>query len=367
MGLTDPIIMTEGESEWQPGAPPAPGRRSSAVPTAARIILSPTSAVPSVTASRHPRAASRTTRPPKAGAPAASAWSPTPGEAATAEEAGGLCASWARWCPWGLSWRLSGLSSRWSAPSSTGAAAELRPALQPARHLQFRGSHRLPDSSASPAPTGGVEPTRSPEPSGTIPASQTATSFTLNRKDFTLSQAGDVWNLGPAFLPAGSTGTLTWNSSKPEVATVSDSGIVTAVAPGVATITATMAGGYTQECIVRCTWTGASSGGSGSAAATLTPSHSDVTLYKAGESFRFRVSGHRQHAGVEYLQFRGGLGGRQRHRHRREQGHLATSPPPWTGRPLPASSGVISDASVSGRAFGPVLFCCRCNLARKRL
>ena len=148
-----------------------------------------------------------------------------------------------------------------------------------------------PDSSASPAPTGGVEPTRSPEPSGTIPASQTATSFTLNRKDFTLSQAGDVWNLGPAFLPAGSTGTLTWNSSKPEVATVSDSGIVTAVAPGVATITATMAGGYTQECIVRCTWTGASSGGSGSAAATLTPSHSDVTLYKAGESFRFRVSG----------------------------------------------------------------------------
>lgn len=148
-----------------------------------------------------------------------------------------------------------------------------------------------PDSSASPAPTGGVELTRSPEPSGTIPASQTATSFTLNRKDFTLSQAGDVWNLGPAFLPAGSTGTLTWNSSKPEVATVSDSGIVTAVAPGVATITATMAGGYTQECIVRCTWTGASSGGSGSAAATLTPSHSDVTLYKAGESFRFRVSG----------------------------------------------------------------------------
>lgn len=148
-----------------------------------------------------------------------------------------------------------------------------------------------PDSSANPAPTGGVEPTRSPEPSGTIPASQTATSFTLNRKDFTLSQAGDVWNLGPAFLPAGSTGTLTWNSSKPEVATVSDSGIVTAVAPGVATITATMAGGYTQECIVRCTWTGASSGGSGSAAATLTPSHSDVTLYKAGESFRFRVSG----------------------------------------------------------------------------
>ena len=144
-----------------------------------------------------------------------------------------------------------------------------------------------PDSSASPAPTGGVEPTRSPEPSGTIPASQTATSFTLNRKDFTLSQAGDVWNLGPAFLPAGSTG----NSSKPEVATVSDSGIVTAVAPGVATITATMAGGYTQECIVRCTWTGASSGGSGSAAATLTPSHSDVTLCKAGESFRFRVSG----------------------------------------------------------------------------
>lgn len=132
-----------------------------------------------------------------------------------------------------------------------------------------------PDSSASPAPTGGVEPTRSPEPSGTIPASQTATSFTLNRKDFTLSQAGDVWNLGPAFLPAGSTGTLTWSSSKPEVATVSDSGIVTAVAPGVTTITATMAGGYSQSCLVRNNVT---SSGSAAAEPSADPGTSPSSL-----------------------------------------------------------------------------------------
>ena len=84
---------------------------------------------------------------------------------------------------------------------------------------------------------------------------------------------------------------VAFTSSDDAIATVDETGKVTAVSGGVATITATMAGGYTQECIVRCTWTGASSGGSGSAAATLTPSHSDVTLYKAGESFRFRVSG----------------------------------------------------------------------------
>ena len=81
-------------------------------------------------------------------------------------------------------------------------------------------------------------------------AGHTAASLGRIRKNVAWSRAGDVGRGGLRFVPAGSTGTLTWSSSKPEVATVSDSGIVTAVAPGVTTITATMAGRYTERQIV---------------------------------------------------------------------------------------------------------------------
>ena len=151
-----------------------------------------------------------------------------------------------------------------------------------------------PDASPSETePAGESTPPVAETPGDTIPEGQTATGFTLSKSEFTLS---DKWpnpiTLTVTFIPDGSAGKITWSSSDPEVVSVDENGKVShGSKQGSATITATMAGGYTQECIVRCTWTGASSGGSGSAAATLTPSHSDVTLYKAGESFRFRVSG----------------------------------------------------------------------------
>lgn len=149
-----------------------------------------------------------------------------------------------------------------------------------------------PSPSADPAPSGTGTPAPSVSPSPSIPAEQTATSFTINREDFSMNAAGEVWNLGPAFLPAGSHGILTWSSSAPEVATISDAGIVTAVSPGTTTVTATMAGGYTQECIVRCSWTGGTSSPGGTlAGGTLSASHSDVTLDRSGESFRMSISG----------------------------------------------------------------------------
>lgn len=167
-----------------------------------------------------------------------------------------------------------------------GSTLNPTPSLSPSASTSISPT---PSADPSPSGTGSPEPSVSPSPS--IPAEQTATSFTLNRQDFSMQTAGEVWNLGPAFLPAGSHGVLTWSSSAPEVATVSDTGIVTAVSPGTTTVTATMAGGYTQECIVRCNWTGGSSTGGDISTGSLSASHSDVTLYRSGESFRMRISG----------------------------------------------------------------------------
>lgn len=49
---------------------------------------------------------------------------------------------------------------------------------------------------------------------------------------------GDTTNITATLAPAGATDTVTWESSDPEVATVSASGVVTGVAAGTATITA---------------------------------------------------------------------------------------------------------------------------------
>ncbi|WP_353622165.1 Ig-like domain-containing protein [Citrobacter sp. CK205] len=49
---------------------------------------------------------------------------------------------------------------------------------------------------------------------------------------------GDTTSLTATPAPAGATDTVTWESSDPEVATVSASGVVTGVAAGTATITA---------------------------------------------------------------------------------------------------------------------------------
>ena len=90
-------------------------------------------------------------------------------------------------------------------------------------------------------------------------------TLSLNRADFTLFTAGSTFQLKAS--PAG--GSLTWTSSDESVATVSDNGTVTAVAPGTAIITVTdSATGLTGRCIVRCNWEeqtdNGSSSGSGS-------------------------------------------------------------------------------------------------------
>ena len=128
-----------------------------------------------------------------------------------------------------------------------------------------------PITSQSPAPSESPNVTDAPpvssedpqpEPSGgDIPADQTATGFTLSHTDFSFSkQYPAPITIKVTFFPAGSTGTITWTSSDPDVAAVDANGKVThGTKAGTTTITATMAGGAKQTCTVRSTIEGGTS------------------------------------------------------------------------------------------------------------
>ena len=115
------------------------------------------------------------------------------------------------------------------------------------------GSASLPDEGdASSEGDGSASASGSqsqPDEGGEAQGSQ----FALNRTDFTLFSAGSTWQLKVSGDPTG--GTRTWTSSDESVATVSDNGTVTAVAPGTATVTVTDSkSGQTASCTVRCNW-----------------------------------------------------------------------------------------------------------------
>ena len=76
-------------------------------------------------------------------------------------------------------------------------------------------------------------------------------SLSLNSSDFSLFKAGAAYQLKAKSKPEK--GTYTWTSDNEVVATVSNKGLVTAVAPGTATITVTDSKtGLSASCIVRC-------------------------------------------------------------------------------------------------------------------
>ena len=77
------------------------------------------------------------------------------------------------------------------------------------------------------------------------------TGVTLNRSNLSLTAGGTAW-LRAAVQPDNAANqSVTWASSDPSVATVDQNGVVTAVAPGTATITVTTVdGGFTAICTV---------------------------------------------------------------------------------------------------------------------
>lgn len=103
----------------------------------------------------------------------------------------------------------------------------------------------------------------------------------LNMTDMTFFSAGEqfqlvIKNLPDDVLPA-------FSCSNPDVATVSPSGLVTAVGAGTTTVTATLPSGQTLSTIVRCNISDADTSGDSSG---CTISHSDVTMSIIGEYFK---------------------------------------------------------------------------------
>lgn len=78
-----------------------------------------------------------------------------------------------------------------------------------------------------------------------------AQSITLNMKAKTLKKKGKTVKLKAAVLPEAAGIAVSWESSKPTVATVDENGKVTAKKKGTATITATTPNGKTAKCKVR--------------------------------------------------------------------------------------------------------------------
>lgn len=115
-------------------------------------------------------------------------------------------------------------------------------------------------------------------------------AFGLNETTVTLTEVGETKQLS---VKAGSPGEteVTWESSDAEVATVSDEGLVTAVAAGSAKITASNADGQTAQCEVLCVLEDAEEETEGSTASgEVYLNKTDFTLYQ-GQSFEMKAVG----------------------------------------------------------------------------
>jgi uncharacterized protein YjdB len=107
---------------------------------------------------------------------------------------------------------------------------------------------------------------------------------TLSSSDMTLFYPGEKANLTVKDAPAGAS--ISYKSSDTSIATVTDSGVVSAVTGGTATVTVTV-GTQTLSCIVRCNLT--NSAETGTTDANCTISNSDVTMSVTGEYFKLTL------------------------------------------------------------------------------
>ena len=115
----------------------------------------------------------------------------------------------------------------------------------------------------------------------------TAETLTLDQTEVSLNEQGGTLTLQPVFAPEGSTAAVTWTSSDEKIATVNEKGVVTAVAPGTANVTAAMANGKSAVCTVTCDWTA----GEPAPAEKPALSSTDVTLSGEGKTKQLTVTG----------------------------------------------------------------------------
>ena len=130
---------------------------------------------------------------------------------------------------------------------------------------------------------------------------QTATGFSLSQTEFSFSNTYPYpVTLQVTFTPAGTTGTITWTSSNPDIASVDDSGVVyhgtqtgtatiTASMPGAADVTVTVYNSATSSEGLAPSGTGS---GSGTTSASLSLNHTDFTFSGMDNpSVQMQVSG----------------------------------------------------------------------------
>ena len=143
-----------------------------------------------------------------------------------------------------------------------------------------------PPTQSSQAPASEA-PDASAAPSASIPADQTATGFTLDHSEFSFSDRyPNPVQISVTFTPAGSTGTITWTSADPEVASVDENGLVShGTRQGNTTITASMPGAADQTCIVRNGVTSASAASGSSSGASGQSGSGALSLNRTDFSF----------------------------------------------------------------------------------
>ncbi|MBQ1264899.1 MAG: Ig domain-containing protein, partial [Oscillospiraceae bacterium] len=112
----------------------------------------------------------------------------------------------------------------------------------------------------------------------------------LNNVDMTFFSPGEQFALVVKNIPDNTP--VTYTSSKPNIAAVSSTGVVTAMGSGDATVTASFKVGeetMTLECIVRCNLDGSAETVATPGEANCTTSHSDVTMSILGEYFKISL------------------------------------------------------------------------------
>lgn len=114
------------------------------------------------------------------------------------------------------------------------------------------------------------------------------TVLDMNYSDITMDHEGQEVQLKIDYeLTAAQTKATVWESSDPEVASVDDDGLVTAVGNGTVVVTASI-GDYTASCIVRCVGV-AGNEGVNSENSEYVINYEDVTLSRKGEYFQLSM------------------------------------------------------------------------------
>lgn len=141
-------------------------------------------------------------------------------------------------------------------PSETPSEA---PAQQPSEEpSEVPPESPSPRPSAPPSQNPTSPPSSKPSPPPSEEPSAPQPGMALDRSELVFTAPEHTFQLTVSFTGMEDTPGVVWTSSDEGVAAVDGSGLVTAMAPGTATITAKSDNGLAASCIVRCRWEEAS-------------------------------------------------------------------------------------------------------------